>query len=301
MNALLKALENKRSVLLIGESGVGKSQTVRTLVSQSVFKSRPFLQLNVTTLNDQLFESELFGHVKGAFTGAHCEREGFASKVSNGVLFLDEIGSLSLSSQAKLLTLLDERIYYRVGSSIKSIFHGHIICATNEDLLKLVNEGKFRRDLFYRISCVQKRLLPLRENINRNVLLKILYKAQADLEISKKITEGLLNEMLLYCWPGNYRELKNCCESMLISSEDKSLKNIDFLNWKLQFSSEEQHEIFTSFKESVNSYERQLISKALRVNFGKINQTSRYLGLNKGTLIAKIKKYDINTELKNYA
>lgn len=266
------------SLLIWGETGTGKTFLAKQ-IHQKLYSNLPFIQVDLASLTENLFESELFGHIKGAFTGAIENKPGFIDRVGRGVLFLDEIGEISLQQQLKLLRLLDEKIYYPVGSSTPKEFHGTIIMATNKNLQEMVEQKTFRKDLYYRLNTFKVLKKPLRNSPQD--LLSLIPK-------NLQIEEGVLNKFFQYSWPGNCREFKNCLEYMMIFNRHKlELKNLPPWLKELQTSYD------GSFYEALESFEKKYLEKALKQHNGKINLTSKMIGLNKVTLIKKIKQYGL--------
>lgn len=284
-------INSKNSVLITGETGTGKTYLAKKIHNESHRKT--FLQLNMGAVNSNLFESELFGHTKGAFTGAGTDKIGFCEEVGRGTLFLDEIGEISLESQAKLLTLIDEKLYYRVGSTIPKKFEGRLIFATNLDLEEKVSEGKFRKDLYYRLRFYQVELTPLRykSDINKIIQSEIEEKVE---NFNKLITLSrdslkILNE---YSWPGNYRELSNTIEYLFDLNKFYITKE-ELPRWiKSDFLRSEKDD--GSYKNMLQGFEQEYFNRLLSEAGGKIVEAVRLSGLSKPTIITKLKKYGIS-------
>ena len=286
-------LNSKLPVLILGETGTGKSHYAKSLITKA--KHKKFIQLNIASLSGNIFESELFGHVKGAFTGAEGHRIGFCESVGTGTLFLDEIGELSLDLQAKILTLIDEKYYYPVGSCQKKEFLGRLVFATNCNLEDLVEAGKFRKDLYYRIRLITKKLMPLRErsdlfglimeNLNN---LKVKY--QKNISLSAACMKALEN----YDWPGNYRELQNTLEVLFLSS--RYHLTVDDLPGWISSSSKlgGDESSYKQYYDELYRFEVAYFKRLLGDNEGRVNQSSQVAGISKVTLISKLKKYGIN-------
>lgn len=303
MNDLIHAFENDRNILIVGPTGVGKSVFAKNLHAKSNNHSRNFIHLNITSLSKNLIESEIFGHVKGAYTGALNDKNGFAHNVGYGTLFIDEIGSLPLESQAKLLTLIDEKLYYPVGSTTSKKFLGRLIFATNENLRELVERGEFRKDLFYRINGFVKYIPPLKMTLTKSNAMELILKKQHELKVNKSFEDSAIEELLKLPWEGNYREFFNCIDNLLLCERYKNVTKEHVQKWYDAFYGLEvkKSELFTTYKEQMEQFERELIFEGLKKNLGRVNQTSRYLQLNKTTLIAKMKKYAINSDNFNFA
>tara|TARA_Y100000385_G_C13004873_1_gene598964 strand:- start:312 stop:1229 length:918 start_codon:yes stop_codon:yes gene_type:complete len=283
----------EESVLLLGESGVGKSSLAKWIHENSKRAKEEFIQVNVASLSEQLFESEMFGHKKGSFTGAHTDKIGFCEKIGNGTLFLDEIGDLSLELQKKLLTLVDEKVFYSVGSTLKKIFRGQIIFATHKNLQKLVTRGKFREDLYYRICTFPFYMKPLRENPEKERI--ILNEFNSERIVQKKyqlkMTSSVRKFLFEYNFPGNFRELKQIIKYLVFVAEN-DVEILHFPHWvnvnKSQKSSSDD------YYDALAYFERGFLVDKLKKYQGKINQTALKINISKVTLISKIKKYDIN-------
>ncbi|MBF0208504.1 MAG: sigma-54-dependent Fis family transcriptional regulator [Oligoflexia bacterium] len=215
------------TILLQGETGVGKSFLANQIHQHSSLSKSKFLILNLATIKDELLESELFGHVRGAFTGAIRDRKGAAELVGDGTLFLDEIGEISLNTQKKFLQLIDENIFTPVGGEIVRHFRGRIIAATNKDLKHMVKIGTFREDLFFRLQIFSHFISPIRENTNKlgelinNFFEKYKHKHNKNfLFLSSECKEFLLK----YPWPGNVREVRNCMEYLVSLAPSSNVK-----------------------------------------------------------------------------
>ena len=296
-------LRARGPILLLGETGTGKS-TFAKIIHDNICPSKPFICVNLATLNENLLEGELFGHSKGAFTGAINDKKGYFEAVGEGTLFLDEIGELSLQSQKKLLLLLEEGVFFKLGSTKEKEFKGKIIVATNKNLFKMVKEKAFREDLYYRLNCFSFEIDPIRKNDKKKRYL-INYYFQKFRAIYKKeeltLSKGCLQDLYSYDWPGNIREIKNCMEFMVNSAEEVSVSLSDLPSWigirKASVPPRGEGFKMTSYVDAIGLFEKSFIRDALIKNDGKINQTSREIGISKTTLIAKVKKYDIKTKV----
>lgn len=292
------------TVLLQGESGTGKEVVARAIHSNSRRSSRPFIKINCATIPEHLIESELFGHERGAFTGAVNQKPGKFELAHNGTVFLDEIGELSLNTQVKLLQVLQEKEFERIGSTRSIKVDVRILTATNRDLKKLVEEGRFREDLYYRINVMNIKLPPLRERKEDIPLLFNYFLKKFSLKNNKKITgisQGAVAVIAGYNWPGNVRELKNVCEqavvmtrSSVITPDDLPLgKNGELLagngNSNIHISINDNR----SLKEIVSDVERKVILKALNDNNWNRQETARALNLNRRSLYGKMKEYNL--------
>ena len=221
-----KLAPTEATVLIVGETGTGKEVVARYLHHHSARRQQPFLAVNCGALTESLAEAELFGHEKGAFTGAIGEREGYFGVANGGTLFLDEVGELPLSTQARLLRVLETGEYIRVGASDVRKTDVRIVAATNVDMAKAISEGKFRQDLYYRLNTIPISIPALRE---RGEDVYLLFRKFA-LEMSEKykmpaiyLTDEAKKVLMSYSWPGNVRQLKNITENMSITSEDREI------------------------------------------------------------------------------
>jgi transcriptional regulator with PAS, ATPase and Fis domain len=274
--------------LITGENGTGKELVARALHKQSGRAQRLFMNVDMGALSESLFESELFGHVKGAFTDAREDRAGRFEMANEGTLFLDEIGNLSHSMQAKLLTALQNRSVTRVGSNKAINIDIRLISATNKPLLDMVEHKTFREDLLYRINTIQIDLPPLRERkediqmLAGHFLKKFSEKYTKELSLSKEA----LNKLKGYHWPGNVRELQHTIEKAVILSEQSKLEEVDF-----SFTAAKKEIIGDSL--NLEEVERAVIDKAIRKNHGNLSLVAKELGISRSTLYSKIEKYGL--------
>jgi len=292
----------KATVLIQGESGTGKELIAESLHELSPRKSKPFLAVHCSALNDNLLESELFGHEKGAFTGATSRKIGRIELAGAGTLFLDEIGEIAPSTQVKLLRVLESRKFERVGGTDIIECKARIVCATNRDLKHEVEIGNFRQDLFFRLSVLNIELPPLRERQADIPLLLDYYLKYFNEENGKKIARfqpEAVNLLNAYHWPGNIRELKNMVERMVVMSKggDLSVGEIPH-DIRQQILNESSYEVKTldgnqpvqkSLKLSEN--EEELIRNALESCGGNVTHAANLLGISRRTLQRKMKKY----------
>ncbi len=279
------------SVFVHGESGTGKELVATTIWQYSKRGSAPFTALNCAALSENLIESELFGHEKGAFTSAHQMKYGIVEVADKGTLFLDEIGELPLGLQAKLLRFLDSGEFRRVGSNKTLKVDVRVIAATNKDLSILIESGGFRQDLYYRLNVININLPPLRERSEDiSDLAKHFLKKYSN-KLSKNITEfspHALETLSNYRWPGNVRELENVveraviiCDSETLGVEDLSMPQTSHVNNKTCYSSLEE-------------IEREHIVKVLRETEGNQSKASQILGIDRKTLYLKVRKFGID-------
>jgi DNA-binding NtrC family response regulator len=289
MNIVRKVAGTDANVLITGENGTGKELVAREIHSLSKRAGELMVSVDMGSITETLFESELFGHVKGAFTDAREDRKGKFEVAQNGTLFLDEIGNLSLQSQAKLLSVLQNRYVVRVGSNKHIPINIRLICATNCDLLQMVHEGRFREDLLYRINTIMIEVPPLRDRVDdipilANHFLKVhgeRYEKGA-LRISTHALEKLAN----HNWPGNVRELSHSIEKAVIMSETPVLKPSDFV-----FSTIQGKNQFSDM--TLDEMEKKLIFDNLKKYNSNLSVIADKLGITRQTLYNKIKKYDL--------
>ncbi|MCF2442867.1 sigma-54 dependent transcriptional regulator [Dyadobacter sp. CY345] len=278
------------NVLILGENGTGKTQLARHLHQHSLRSEKPFVVVDLGALSDSLFESELFGHVKGAFTDAKEDRAGRFEEAKGGTIFLDEIGNLTLSLQAKLLTVLQERKVTRVGSNKSIPLDVRLICATNMNIESMVGDKSFRQDLFYRINTIELDLPPLRDRPEDIAPLAEFYLKQFRKKYNRPVTDissALIKKMQQYNWPGNIRELQHAIERAVILSQEKTLQPDDlFLK-----SSGGQPTTATGF--DLEDMEKNMIVQALKRFNGNITDAARELGLSRAALYRRMEKYGL--------
>jgi Nif-specific regulatory protein len=285
------------TVLLTGESGTGKELIARLIHESSPRKEKPFIAVNCSALPENLIESELFGHEKGAFTGAITNRKGKFEIASGGTLFLDEIGDMGFSVQAKILRVLETGIIERVGSDQLIKTDVRIIAATNKHLKLLLHEQKFREDLYYRLNEIHIEIPPLRER-RSDIPILINYFLHLFSNVFQKKVKGVSEEVLHlfinYGWPGNIRELKNVIKSSVVISDDPTL-SISNLPEEIR-GSKPQQGLLSKEIEGLEELERQHIMKLLRENEWNKSKTAMKLDISRPTLDAKIKLYGIVLE-----
>jgi Nif-specific regulatory protein len=286
------------SVLVTGETGTGKGVVARTLADLSPRAKKPFVDVNCGAIPENLVESELFGHERGSFTGAHQRRVGVLERAEDGTVFLDEIGELSLSAQTKLLRVLQTRKYERVGGSSTQTFNARIIAATNRDLAKAVEDGTFRADLFYRLNVFPIAMPPLRERGKADVmLLTDSFIARFGKEMGKRIFRidtPAIDMITAYHWPGNVRELENVIERAVVLAEGDVL-HAYHLPPSLQMNRYAEQPASTGdFTQLVGNYEINLITEALKDENGNQTKAAERLGITKRIIQYKIKQYEID-------
>lgn len=278
------------NVLVLGENGTGKTQLAKHIHQHSKRADKPFVTVDLGAISETLFESELFGHVKGAFTDAKEDRAGRFEEAKGGTIFLDEIGNLTLPLQAKLLTVIQERRVTRVGSNKPIPLDVRLICATNMNIEKMVEEKVFRQDLLYRINTIELDLPPLRERPEDIAVLADFYLKQFSKKYNRPVTDissALIKKMQQYNWPGNIRELQHAIERAVILSQEKTLQPDDlFLK-----SSGGQASTATGF--DLEDMEKTLIVKAMKRFNGNITDAARELGLSRAALYRRMEKYGL--------
>ena len=302
-----KVAETDSTILILGESGTGKELVARTIHYNSHRKNRPLIPINCGAIPESLLESELFGHEKGAFTGASSTRIGRFELADSGSIFLDEIGEMSPALQVKLLRILQQREFERVGGTKTIKVDVRIIAATNIDLEKAVQIGKFREDLYYRINVIPIVIPPLRERIE-DILLLAEYFLEYFNRTKKKAIKGFsqeaMNLLINYRWPGNIRELENLIERLVILKGDGIVYPEDLPDKVRIIRFEEGIIPLTipdggiNLKDVVEEFENNLIVQALQKAQGVKNRAAQLLSLNRTTLVEKLKKkkldYHIN-------
>lgn len=291
LNSVLKLVgkvaQTDVNVLVTGENGTGKELIARELHNLSARKNEVFIAVDMGSISENLFESELFGHLKGSFTDAKDDRAGKFEAANGGTLFLDEIGNLSLQTQAKLLSAIQNKTVVRVGSNKPIPVDIRLICATNENLDKMVTDGLFREDLLYRINTIAVEVPPLRERDQDILVLADFYLTKFTSKYGKqglRINQDAQEKLLSYPWPGNVRELLHTVERAVILSEGDILKPADFLlNAKSQVLPE-------AGLLTLEEMEVQMISFALDQNNGNYSAAAEQLGISRQTLYNKMKK-----------
>ncbi|PAB59138.1 sigma 54-interacting transcriptional regulator [Anaeromicrobium sediminis] len=285
------------TVLLRGESGTGKEIFAKAIYNLSKRKDKGFLAINCAALPDNLIESELFGYEKGSFTGALSGKNGLLKEANGGTVFLDEIGELPLSIQAKLLRVLQEGCIRRIGSSKEEKIDVRIIAATNRNLEEMIWNNKFRKDLYYRLNVMPIYIPPLRERKEDIISLVEYFIEKLNAKLNKNISETheeFLQELGAYDWPGNVRELKNVIERAMILSKGNVLKrtNIEIHIPSVKGRAKEFVPQGKNLKEMVETLEKNIIEKELKNN-DSIRKIAKRLGVSHTTIINKMKKYNL--------
>jgi DNA-binding NtrC family response regulator len=285
-----KVAKTEANVLILGENGTGKELIARAIHQRSPRKNNSFVSVDMGAITETLFESELFGHKKGAFTDAREDRPGRFELANRGTLFLDEIGNLSLALQGKLLSVLQSRIVTRVGSNQAQPIDIRLICATNMPLHKMVQEGTFRQDLLYRINTVEVRVPPLCERVEDIPLLAqhyLSHYAKKYHKLVKLITPEAMDRLKRYAWPGNIRELQHAIERAVIMTDSDTLQESDFLLSRSITAGAVSNTL------NLDEVERTAIAKALQLHNGNISKAADELGLTRASLYRRMEKYGL--------
>ena len=287
-----KVAATDANVLILGENGTGKELVARELHRQSRRSQEVFISVDMGAISETLFESELFGHIKGAFTGAKEDRPGRFEIADGGTLFLDEIGNLSMPLQAKILTVIQSRKVTRVGANQARDIDIRLICATNLPILEMVSQKEFRQDLLYRINTVEIHLPPLRERQEDIPLLADHFLRVYATKYRKpplRLNAATLGKLQKYHWPGNVRELQHAIERAIIMSDTPVLQPGDFF-----FSSADSGEDSLFFENyNLEEVEKLVIRKAITKHAGNISQAARELGLTRASLYRRLEKYGL--------
>ena len=300
---IAKVSQTKSTVLITGESGTGKELVAKTIHAHSIRSNKPFIKINCGALPETLLESTLFGHERGAFTGAYQRQIGLFERVHQGTLFLDEVSEMSVNLQVKLLRVIQEKEFEPIGANklIKTDFR--LIAATNRNLQDMIKTGEFRQDLFYRLNVMSLNLPPLRERKQDIMLLARYFAQQFCAENNKELldfavkTADILNH---YHWPGNVRELSNTIEYAVIMSHGLYIDPQD-LPLHVQNHSQDTsigvndytQDMGVTLKEKLKNYEKVLIVDELRKNQGHRENTAKALGVSRRTLLYKMQEHGI--------
>lgn len=309
-----KVCSVKSTVLILGESGVGKEVFAKAIHEASEGVKAPFISINCGAIPPSLFESEFFGYERGAFSGADQKgKKGKIELAKGGTLFLDEIGELPLEMQVKLLRVLQERKFYRVGGEKEIETDFRVIAATNRDLKELMEKGQFREDLYYRLNVVSLHIPPLRER--REDIIELTHYFLNDFSILyqrpiHQFSQEVMREMLHYDWPGNIRELRNAVERLVVFATDGHIKK-DYLPFHSPPVEQETHfpliisegetkhdknetESILSLKEEMDKHERKVLEKALRLANGNKLECAKQLGITRATLYNRLKRLGLD-------
>ncbi|PLX85711.1 MAG: hypothetical protein C0617_03250 [Desulfuromonas sp.] len=297
MELVRKVAGASSPVLITGETGTGKEVVARAVHDLGLDKERPFVAVNCSAISSGLLESELFGHVKGAFTGADRERQGLFGAAEGGTLFLDEIGEMPLELQPKLLRVLQERELRRVGDTRPREVNVRVLAATGRNLTEECNEGRFRIDLFYRLNVVEIRIPPLRErpeDIPPLVDHFCRQLAAREVRPVPTLTAEAMEMLRQYPWPGNIRELRNFVEKTLIFCRDEQIGLSD-LPWEVRRQERDLPEDL-SLKKAIERMEREYIRKALLATEGNRTHAAKRLEISLRALLYKLKEYDVDQD-----
>ncbi len=296
-NCIMQVAPTDSTVLIQGESGTGKELAAASIHMNSARADKPFVRINCAAIPEGLIESELFGHEKGAFTGAHARKPGKFELADGGTLLLDEIGELPLPLQAKLLRILQESIYERVGGTCTIQIDIRLLCATAKDLEKAVSEGTFRQDLYYRLNVIPLVMPPLRDRKEDIPVLTnhFLHEFSIKRGIAMEINEEAMQYLTAYNFPGNIRELKNIIERACVLAPEAVIKTSD-LPPDLSLSTPDKISGNASYllADAVARTERDLVIKALARSAGKRTEAAALLGISRKNLWEKMKQHDIS-------
>ena len=283
------------TVLITGESGTGKEVTAVEIHKASNRADKPFVAVNCAALPEQLLESELFGHEKGAFTGATSKKKGRFEMADKGTIFLDEIGEMPISMQAKLLRVLQERCFERVGGTVTIHVDVRVIATTNIELATAITNGTFREDLYYRLNVMRIIMPPLRSRKDDIPLLVNHFLEKFDPSRNKKISSEAMKILTLYNWPGNIRELQNAIERALIVCQGSEIQPVHLPKELLNDLEETTTPIMnlTESGFSLGELEKHLIIKALEKHNNNQTKVAKYLGISRPTLLYRLQKYGI--------
>ena len=293
-----KVADIKSTVLVCGKSGTGKELVARAIHLAGNRAERPFIAVNCAALSETLLESELFGHVKGAFTGAHVDRRGRFELADGGTLFLDEVGAMSQALQSSLLRVIDTKEFERVGGTKTISVDVRIIAATNMDLKEAIREGTFREDLYYRLNVVPIELAPLREKPDDIPVLAEHFLSLYSREIRKDIkgiSSSAMKVLSSYGWPGNVRELENVVERAVVLAKGRTLETEDLpLDLSLEkWDNSKAGTYQDAKKEVLESFEKEFFTRLIRATGGNIAEAARLSGMDRKNLYEKLKKLDM--------
>lgn len=281
------------NILILGENGTGKDLIAKAIHQHSLRAHKPFVKVDVGALTESLFESELFGHKKGAFTGAGEDREGRFESANGGTLFLDEIGNISLQQQSKLLSVLQNRQVTRLGSNAPINIDIRLVCATNLPLTDLANENRFRKDLIYRINTVEIMVPPLRKRESDIILLAKHFAgvyARKYLKPEPILNSKAIEKLKQYIFPGNVRELQYTLERAVIMSEGEELSASDLIFSPIESQAVTEKEPVDL---NLNAVEKNTILRVIEKHNGNISRAAKELGLTRTALYRRLSKYDI--------
>lgn len=285
-----KVAKTDANILILGENGTGKELIARAIHQRSLRKDNSFVSVDMGAITETLFESELFGHKKGAFTDAREDRPGRFELANGGTLFLDEIGNLSMALQSKLLSALQSRQVTRVGANQSINVDIRLICATNMPLTKMVQEGTFRQDLLYRINTVEIHVPPLSDRVEDIPMLAqhyLQYYAKKYHKLVNNISPEAMDKLKRYAWPGNIRELQHSIERAVIMTDSPMLQETDFLLSRSLSNNTNSNTL------NLDEVEKAAIAKALQMHNGNISKAADELGLTRASLYRRMEKYGL--------
>jgi transcriptional regulator with PAS, ATPase and Fis domain len=298
LSLIKKVAPTDSTILILGESGTGKELVATSIYENCLRKNKPFIKLNCAAIPTELLESELFGHEKGAFTGATKNKPGKFDMANGGTFFLDEIGDMPLNLQSKILRVIQEKEFYRVGGSHTIKVDVRFIASTNQNLEKLVQEGKFREDLYYRLNVFTLHLPPLRER-KEDIPLLVDYFLQ-NLPKKVEISSVALQMIMAFTWPGNIRELKNVIESAAVIAENGYIEPAQLPGAITGAFNTDSKEVSLPanlpLDERINEIEKSMIIEALRKTGGVQVRATELLGINQRSLWHRIKKHKIDVK-----
>ena len=286
-----RVADTDANILILGENGTGKELVARAIHRRSSRKNAVFISVDLGSISETLFESELFGHVKGAYTDARQDKPGRFEIASGGTIFLDEIGNISLPQQSKLLTVLQHRKIQRVGSNTEIPVDFRLICATNMNLHEMVYEKKFRQDLLYRMNTVEMRVPSLRERPEDIPLLVDYFLHRYSIKYKRqgiKVDKAVVNRMKKYPWPGNIRELQHAVERAVILNEGKVIQSPELL---INSNGPSPRKDVGHLR--LDEMEKQFIQQSLQDHDGNVSNTARTLGMTRTALYRRMKKHGI--------
>ncbi|MDY6904390.1 MAG: sigma-54 dependent transcriptional regulator [Thermodesulfobacteriota bacterium] len=306
-----KVAKTDSTVLITGESGTGKELIARAIHENSSRAENPMVVINCSAIPGELLESELFGHEKGAFTGAHRARMGRFEMADNSTIFLDEIGDMSLNLQVKLLRVLQEQTFEKVGGAKSMNVNIRVIAATNKDLAEAIKDGSFREDLFYRLNVIPIKMAPLRQRRSDIPLLVHYFSnrlaQRSGMDRPKRFSEAAMAMMTNYEWPGNIRELENMMERLFVLVSGEIIEPSDFPDYFFDRPRDAQAAVSPGeetisleggldFNQTVDAFQKRLIVKALEETNGVKSKAAELLKIKRTTLVEKIKKLQIETD-----
>ena len=294
MNTVEKVSSTEASILILGENGTGKQHFAREIHKRSNRVNGPFIHVDLGSLSENLFESELFGHKKGAFTDAHEDKPGRFELAENGTLFLDEIGNLPYNLQSKLLTVLQDKKFSRIGEGIERSFNARLLFATNAPINQWVAEGKFRQDLLFRINTVEIEIPPLRLRPEDIIDFVNFYLNSFRAKYHKshlKISDEAIEVLKSHSWPGNVREIQHTIERGVIMSDGHEIKTSDFNLTSIEVNPQGPMKEFEQL--NLLEIEKLLVKKALGKYKGNISKAAKDLGLTRAALYRRLEKFNL--------